>query len=84
MCSMLHAQPAGEVYAARPLVCLRLICSRLALPLPQALHLILVTSSEVSDLRQALRDIQEEPSGAGSRVFKALYSCWCHSAGGRR
>ncbi len=54
----------------------------LSLPLPQALHLILVTSSEVSDLRQALRDIQEEPSGAGSRVFKALYSCWCHSAGG--
>ena len=34
------------------------------------------------NLRQALRDIQEEPSGAGSRVFKALYSCWCHSAGG--
>ena len=43
------------------------------------MNLILLTSSEVRELRQLLRDARTKPAGA--EVFAALYRPWCHSAG---
>jgi hypothetical protein len=45
----------------------------------QALNLILLTAGEVRELRDTLRDAAG--SSSGSTNFKALYSCWSHSAG---
>lgn len=45
----------------------------------QALNLILLTASEVRELRDVLRDAAS--SASGSTNFTALYSCWSHSAG---
>ncbi|XP_022882114.1 protein VAC14 homolog [Olea europaea var. sylvestris] len=44
----------------------------------QALNLILLTSSELSGLRDLLK--QSLFNDAGKNLFLALYSSWCHSA----
>ncbi|KAG6542133.1 hypothetical protein Mapa_016485 [Marchantia paleacea] len=43
----------------------------------QALNLILLTATELSDLRSMLKNSLS--STAGSKLFVALYSSWCHS-----
>ncbi|XP_043706317.1 protein VAC14 homolog [Telopea speciosissima] len=43
----------------------------------QALNLILLTSSELSDLRDLLK--QSLLNAAGKDLFVSLYSSWCHS-----
>ncbi|KAL1803463.1 hypothetical protein ACET3Z_032110 [Daucus carota] len=43
----------------------------------QALNLILLTSSELSDLRDLLR--KSLVNAAGKDLFLALYASWCHS-----
>uniref|UniRef100_A0A7C9AXU5 Vacuolar protein 14 C-terminal Fig4-binding domain-containing protein n=1 Tax=Opuntia streptacantha TaxID=393608 RepID=A0A7C9AXU5_OPUST len=43
----------------------------------QALNLILLTSSELSELRELLKESLAE--GAGRDLFHALYASWCHS-----
>lgn len=45
----------------------------------QALNLILLTASEVRELRDLLRDARSNTAGADN--FTAMYSCWSHSAG---
>lgn len=49
------------------------------MPSPQALNLILLTSPEVRELRDKLREAATRPSGAS--LFSALYPCWAHSTG---
>jgi len=44
----------------------------------QALNLILLTSSELSELRVLLK--QSLVNNAGKDLFDALYLSWCHSA----
>ncbi|XP_022854555.1 protein VAC14 homolog [Olea europaea var. sylvestris] len=44
----------------------------------QALNLILLTSSELSGLRDLLK--QSLFNDAGKKLFLALYASWCHSA----
>lgn len=43
----------------------------------QALNLILLTASELADLRALLKQSLTNP--AGRDLFVALYSSWCHS-----
>ncbi|KAL2904599.1 Protein VAC14-like protein [Bienertia sinuspersici] len=43
----------------------------------QALNLILITSSELSELRELLK--QSLVNSAGKDLFHALYASWCHS-----
>ncbi|XP_022725365.1 protein VAC14 homolog isoform X2 [Durio zibethinus] len=43
----------------------------------QALNLILLTSSELSDLRELLK--QSLVNAAGKDLFVSLYASWCHS-----
>ncbi|KAG6707811.1 hypothetical protein I3842_06G051100 [Carya illinoinensis] len=43
----------------------------------QALNLILLTSSELSELRNLLKDSLVNP--AGKNLFVSLYASWCHS-----
>lgn len=43
----------------------------------QALNLILLTSSELSELRDLLKHSLVNP--AGKDLFLSLYSSWCHS-----
>ncbi|PIN04964.1 hypothetical protein CDL12_22502 [Handroanthus impetiginosus] len=43
----------------------------------QALNLILLTSSELSDLRELLK--KSLVNDAGKNLFLSLYSSWCHS-----
>ncbi|KAM5566891.1 protein VAC14 [Rosa sericea] len=43
----------------------------------QALNLILLTSSELSDLRDLLKQSLVSPSG--KNLFVSLYASWCHS-----
>lgn len=45
----------------------------------QALNLILLTGSEVRELRNVLKEARTEQQGTAN--FAALYSCWAHSAG---
>lgn len=45
----------------------------------QALNLIMLTSHEVRDLRDALREARTNRQGAA--IFQCLYPCWCHSTG---
>ena len=45
----------------------------------QALNLILLTSPEVRELRDQLREAASRPPGAA--LFTALYPCWTHSTG---
>ena len=45
----------------------------------QALNLILLTSPEVRELRELLREAGQDPRGAA--FFNALYPCWSHSTG---
>jgi len=44
---------------------------------PQALNLILLTSSELSELRDLLK--QSLVNSAGKDLFVSLYASWCHS-----
>ncbi|KAI7987076.1 DNA topoisomerase 2 [Camellia lanceoleosa] len=44
---------------------------------PEALNLILLTSSELSELRDLLK--QSLVNDAGKDLFLSLYSSWCHS-----
>ncbi|OAE25279.1 hypothetical protein AXG93_4642s1000 [Marchantia polymorpha subsp. ruderalis] len=45
--------------------------------LVQALNLILLTATELSDLRSILKNSSSNP--AGRNLFVALYKSWCHS-----
>ncbi|CAA3026097.1 protein VAC14 homolog isoform X2 [Olea europaea var. sylvestris] len=45
----------------------------------QALNLILLTSTELSDLRDLLK--QSMFNDAGKKLFLSLYASWCHSPG---
>jgi vacuole morphology and inheritance protein 14 len=57
----------------------RVLCYITDAYIVQALNLILLTAGEVRELRDTLRDAAG--SSSGSTNFKALYSCWSHSAG---
>ncbi|ORX47951.1 ARM repeat-containing protein [Hesseltinella vesiculosa] len=43
----------------------------------QNLNIILITSSELADLRKRLRNLDQKD---GQRLFIALYRSWCHNA----
>lgn len=48
---------------------------RFAAVMVRVLHTILVTSSELFELRSQLKDIRNEKSAS---LFQCLYRCWAH------
>lgn len=46
----------------------------------QALNLILLTASELEELRQALKlSTKSDASQEDRELFAALFACWCHN-----
>lgn len=46
----------------------------------QALNLILLTASELEEVRQALKlSIKGDASAEDRDLFAALFACWCHN-----
>ena len=52
--------------------------SSFAASMTQALNLLLLTAPELSDLRSRLQNALHNAESA--KLFRTLYSCWCHSA----
>lgn len=47
---------------------------------PQALNLILLTASELEELRQALKlSTKNEATPEDKDLFANLFACWCHN-----